>query len=176
MFYLPARGCAALAADRTSGPLQKTCFSVFKLQGPQERCVFICLGRDASDEQACQVPGASRPSKSLQSVTRGSLVRSQPMENHAFGAKSLFYLTPERPVLAADRASWTPRTYVLQCSGSWAIKNVVFSYAWGVMAPMGKLVTCLGRLGRQNRIKGSRRVCFGGHGLLFFPTRTISWA
>ena len=94
----------------------------------------------------------------------------------AFGAKSLFYLTPERPALAADRASWTPRTYVLQCLGSWAIKNVVFSNVWGVMAPMGKLVTCLGRLGSQNRIKGSRRVCFGGHCLLFFLTRTISWA
>ena len=53
---------------------------------------------------------------------------------------------------------WIPRTCVLQCLGSWAIKNVVFSYVWGVMAPMGKLVTCLGRLGRQNRIKGSRRV------------------
>ena len=53
---------------------------------------------------------------------------------------------------------WTPRTCVLQCLVSWAIKNVVFSYVWGVMAPMGKLVTCLGRLGRQNRIKGSRRV------------------
>ena len=60
------------------------------------------------------------------------------------------------------------RSRVLQCLGSWAIKNVVFSYVWGVMAPMGKLVTCLGRLGRQNRIKGSRRVCFGGHCLLFF--------
>ena len=53
---------------------------------------------------------------------------------------------------------WIPRTCVLQCLGSWAIENVVFSYVWGVMAPMGKLVTCLGRLGRQNRIKGSRRV------------------
>ena len=60
------------------------------------------------------------------------------------------------------------RRRVLQCLSSWAIKNVVFSYVWGVMAPMGKLVTCLGRLGRQNHIKGSRRVCFGGHCLLFF--------
>ena len=34
----------------------------------------------------------------------------------------------------------------------------MFSYVWGVMAPMGKLVTCLGRQGCQNRIKGSRRV------------------
>ena len=167
MFYLPATSCTAPAADRTSGPLQKTCFTVFRLQGLQERHVFLCLGHDGSDEQACHVPGASRLSKSSQSVTKGSLVRSQPMENHAFGVKSLFYLTPERPALAADQASWTPRTYVLQCLSSWAIKNVVFSHAWGVMAPMGKLATCLGRLGRQNRIKGSRRVCFGGHGLLF---------
>ena len=43
--------------------------------------------------------------------------------------------------------------YVLQCLSSWAIRNVVFSYVWGVMAPVGKLVTCLGRLGRQNRSK-----------------------
>ena len=66
------------------------------------------------------------------------------------------------------------REYVLQCLSSWAIKNVVFSHVWGVVAPMGKLVTCLGRLGRQNLIKGSRRVCFGGHCLLFFWKTTIS--
>ena len=118
--------CAAPAADRTSGPLQKMCFTVFRLLGHEKRHVFVCLGHDGSDGQASHVPGASRPSKSLQSVTRGSLVRSQPMENHAFGAKSLFYLTPERPALAADRASWTPRTYVLQCLGSWAIKKSCF--------------------------------------------------
>ena len=63
---------------------------------------------------------------------------------------------------------WIPRTCVLQCLSFWAIKNIVISHVLGVMAPMGKLVTCLGRLGRQNRIKGSRRVCFGGHCLLFF--------
>ena len=38
---------------------------------------------------------------------------------------------------------WISRACVLQCLGSWAIKNVVFSRVWGVMAPMGKLVTCL---------------------------------
>ena len=29
----------------------------------------------------------------------------------------------------------------------------MFSLVWGVMAPMGRLVMCLGRLGRQNRPK-----------------------
>ena len=81
----------------------------------------------------------------------------------------LFYLFPRSAAPSPQTGHLdTSRTCVLQCLGSWAIKNVVFSHVWGVMAPMGKLVTCLGRLGRQNLIKGSRRVCFGGHCLLFF--------
>ena len=139
MFYLPARGCSAPAANFSHLDPQNICFTVFKLLGHQKRRVFLCLGRNGSDGQACHVfnPRTPRPCR--------------------------------RPGIL-----YPSRTCVLQCLSSWAIKNVVFSYVWGVMAPMGKLVTCLGRLGRQNRIKGSRRVCFGGHCLLFFRERTIS--
>ena len=45
------------------------------------------------------------------------------------------------------------KTSVLQCLHTWAIKNVVFSRVLGVMAPMGRLVMCLGCPGRQNRPK-----------------------
>ena len=98
------------------------CFTVFSLLGHQKRSVFVCLGRNGSDGQACHVPGASWPSKSYQRLTKGMRV--------------------------------------LQCLGSWAIKNIVFSHVLGVLAPMGKLVTCLGRLGRQNRPKESRNARF----------------
>jgi len=52
------------------------CFTVFRLLGHQKRRVFVCLGRNGSDGQACHVPGASRPSKSSQRVTKGSLLMS----------------------------------------------------------------------------------------------------
>ena len=76
MFYLSPRGCTARAADRTSGHLQNMCFTMFRLLGHQKRRVFVCLGRNGSDGQACHVPGASRPSKSSQRVTKGSLLMS----------------------------------------------------------------------------------------------------
>ena len=81
----------------------------------------------------------------------------------------MFYPSPTSAPPSPQTGHLDPSSSrVLHCLGSRALRNVVFSVVWGVMAPMGKLVTCLGRLGRQNRIKGSRRVCFGGHCLLFF--------
>ena len=55
--------------------------------------------------------------------------------------------------LAAEFHSEASRTRVLQRLSPWTIKNVVFSRVLGVMAPMARLVTCLGRLGHQNRPK-----------------------
>ena len=76
MFYPSPRGRRARAADRTSGHLQNMCFTVFRLLGHQKRRVFVCLGRNGSDGQACHVPGASWPSKSYQRLTKGMLWRS----------------------------------------------------------------------------------------------------
>jgi hypothetical protein len=53
--------------------------------------------------------------------------------------------------LAAEFHFGASKTRVLQRLSSWAIKNVVFSRVLGVMAPMARLVMCLGRLGHQNR-------------------------
>ena len=55
---------------------QNMCFAVFELLGYQKRRVFVCLGRNGSDGQACHVPGASSPSKSYQRLTKGMLWRS----------------------------------------------------------------------------------------------------
>ena len=54
---------------------------------------------------------------------------------------------------AAEFHSGAFKTRVLRCLDTWAIKNVVFSRVLGVLAPMGRLVMCLGRLGHQNRPK-----------------------
>ena len=56
--------------------------------------------------------------------------------------------------LAAEFHSGASKTCVLRCLDTWTLKNVVFSRVLGVMAPMARLVTCLGRLGHQNRPKG----------------------
>ena len=76
---------------------QNMCFTVFKLLGPQKRCVFACLGRNGSDGQACHVPGASWPSKSYQRLTKGVLWRARfaffPDKKHILGvevSRSLF--------------------------------------------------------------------------------------
>ena len=67
----------------------------------------------------------------------------------------VFSLGPRGPrALAAEFHSGAFKTRVLQRLSPWAIKNVVFSRVLGVMAPMARLVTCLGRLGHQNRPKG----------------------
>ena len=57
--------------------------------------------------------------------------------------------------LAAEFHFGASKSCVLQCLSPWAIKNVVFSRVWGAMAPKASLVTCLGRLGYQNRPKGT---------------------
>ena len=65
-----------------------------------------------------------------------------------------FPKSPNGRALAADFQPGPSKTCVLQRLNVWAIKNVVFSRVLGVMAPRGRLVTCLGRLGQQNRPQG----------------------
>ena len=57
------------------------------------------------------------------------------------------------PAPAAEFHSGASKTRVLRCLDTWTLKNVVFSRVLGVMAPMARLVMCLGRLGHQNRPK-----------------------
>ena len=72
------------------------------------------------------------------------------------GAKSSFSLGPTScRAPAADFQPGASKTCVLRCLGPRAIKNVVFSCVKDVLAPMGRLVMCLGRLGHQ---KLSKRV------------------
>ena len=69
-------------------------------------------------------------------------------------AKSWFSVVARSACPPQPGSSLHPsNAYVLQCLTSWALKNVVFSRVWGVMAPMGRLVACLGRPGHQNRPK-----------------------
>ena len=65
-----------------------------------------------------------------------------------------FSLSPREPrALAAEFHSGASKTRVLRCLDTWTLKNVVFSRVLGVMAPMGRLVTGLVHLGRQNHPK-----------------------
>ena len=95
----------------------------------------------------------------------------KPLQKHTFWAKSLFYPSPKSgPELPPTSILDPSRKYVLLCLSSWALGRVVFSCVWGVMALKGRLVMCLGRLDRQNRIKVCRMFRFRAHSLTVDPT------
>ena len=63
------------------------------------------------------------------------------METSRFTAKYVFSLSAKACCApAADSILDPSRTRLLQCLSPYAIKNVVFSDVWGVMAPMARLV------------------------------------
>ena len=60
----------ALAADGHSGPLQNTCFTMFKPLDHQKRRVLQSLGRDGFDGQVCRMIGRSWLSKMTQKCAK----------------------------------------------------------------------------------------------------------
>ena len=131
--------CRALATEFYPGPLQNMCFTRFELLGPQTRRVFQCLRR-VDCENRTSIPNQ--------------------LKTIHFGTRSLFDLDPTSTAPLPQTGLLDPcRSCVLRVLTSWGLKHVVFSS--GVMAPMGKLVTCLERLDRPNR---TRMVLFSAHG------------
>ena len=90
------------------------------LQSHQTRRVFVCLGRNGSDGQACHVPGASWPSKSYQRLTKGPPL---PPFRHQVRAKPLVFqcllcLGYQNMVFRNGRRLWA-----LHCCGQAIFEN-----------------------------------------------------